>query len=67
MKANFPTFLIGHKKLRNPKISLLEKWLSKAEAANYVSINTPKHDSSEFIFSCCINKKRGDVSDSIEH
>ena len=64
-KANFPTFLIGHKKLRNPKIGLLEKWLDRAEAANYVTPNTPKYDSSAFKFTCGISKKSGDVSDSI--
>lgn len=66
-KANFPTFLIGHKKLRSPKISLLEKWLNKAEAANYVTANAPKYDSSKFKFSCGITKKSGDISDSIEY
>lgn len=28
-KLNFPTFLIHGKKLRNPRIEVLEKWLEK--------------------------------------
>ncbi|MFT6167340.1 MAG: arsenate reductase-like glutaredoxin family protein [Vicingaceae bacterium] len=66
-KANFPTFLIGHKRLRNPKIGLLEKWLDRAEAANYVTPDIPKYDSAAFQFTCGIVKKNGDVSDSIEY
>tara|TARA_B110000503_G_scaffold143502_1_gene245364 strand:- start:4007 stop:4366 length:360 start_codon:yes stop_codon:yes gene_type:complete len=66
-KANFPTFLIGHKRLRNPKIGLLEKWLNRAEAANYETPNTPKYDSAAFQFTCGIVKKNGDVSDLIEY
>ena len=31
-RLNFPTILIGDKKLRNPKDEELEKWLNKLEA-----------------------------------
>ncbi len=30
-KLNFPTLLINGKKLRNPRVQEIEKWLSKSE------------------------------------
>jgi hypothetical protein len=66
-KANIPTFVIGHKKLRNPKDKELQKWLNKAEAANYKDPNAPVHNSETFKFTCGIEKAAWDVSDAIEY
>lgn len=66
-KANFPTFLIGHKKLRNPNHKELSKWLAKAAAANYENLNALSYDHQKFNFSCGIRKVDGDVSDAIEY
>ncbi len=64
-KANFPTLLIGHKKLRNPSDEELSKWLSRIEPANYKDLAKPAHNSEKFNFTCGINKAEGDCSDAI--
>lgn len=66
-KANFPTFVIGHKKLRNPKDRELQKWLNKAEAANYKDPDAPVHNSETFKFTCGINRATWEVSDAVEY
>lgn len=66
-KLNFPTILIGHKKLRNPNDKELLKWLSRAEAANFKSSERPIHDSSTFKFTCGIDITKSDCGDAIEY
>lgn len=60
-KLNFPTIMVGAKKLRNPNDLELDKWLIKngfTSGTNY---------SKNLRFSCGIDTSRHDVGDAIEY
>jgi glutaredoxin len=60
-KLNFPTIIIGGKKLRNPSEMELDKWLIKKDfikGTNY---------SMDLTFTCGIDSSRHDCGDAIEY
>ena len=64
-KANFPTIVIGHKRLRNPNVKELTKWLGRIEPANFKDSTMPIHNSEKFKFTCGISKAEEDCNDAI--
>ena len=63
-KLNFPTLMVGHKKLRNPEWSVLNKWLNKL---NFIGKRNNPTPFEQMNFTCGINPSEYYCGDSIAY